>query len=100
MFKEGDLTLDPRSRIPKDLKDLITHKKAKGFQPILMMDVNDKWLDKGSKEFQSFVDKMNLINPLHQKFGNDKMTATTYSRANTESTLSWSTPRSYQQSRE
>ena len=80
MIKEGDLPLDPRSRILRDPKYLITDKRARGYRPILMMDANNEWLDTGSNEFQSFVDEMNLVDPLHQKFGNNEMTSTTYSR--------------------
>ena len=45
MIQEGDLTLDPRTRILTDLETLITEKRALGFRPILMMDANDGGLD-------------------------------------------------------
>jgi hypothetical protein len=80
MIKEGDMTLDPRSRILTDLRELITNKTSGGFRPILMIDATDEWLDKGRKEFQLFVDRMNLIEPLHQKYGNNGMVSTAYFR--------------------
>ena len=74
------MTTDPRSRILTDLRDLITNKRIEGFRPILMTDVNDEWLDKGSKEFQQCVDETNLVNPLHQKHGHNGIVPTTFSR--------------------
>ena len=45
-----------------------------------MIDTNDEWLNNGSKEFQQFVDKMNLADPLHQKHGHNGIVSTTCSR--------------------
>ncbi|KAL7524317.1 hypothetical protein ACHAXR_000531, partial [Thalassiosira sp. AJA248-18] len=45
MIVDGDFTLDPRTRILHDLRDLITDKRAQGYRPILMMDANDTWLE-------------------------------------------------------
>ena len=80
MIQEGDLSLDPRTRILDDLRILITSKRQEGFQPILMMDANDTWLETGSKEFKSFVEEMQLVDPLYEKFSEDGLTQTTYSR--------------------
>ena len=49
MIKEGDLSLDPRTRILTDLRQLITEARSEGFRPILMMDANDEWLDTGKR---------------------------------------------------
>ena len=80
MIQEGDLTLDPRTRILDDLRDLITVKRTEGFRPILMLDANDTWLESGSKEFRAFVEEMQLIDPLFNKFSEDGLTPTTYAR--------------------
>ena len=55
MIREGDHTLDPRTRILTDLENLITEKRALGFRPILMMDANDDWLDSKSAACRSFL---------------------------------------------
>ena len=80
MVVERDTTLDPRTRILKDLRDSIVPKREQGFKPILMMDANDDWLEKSSKIFQSFIEELQLQDPLHQKFGQDGVTPATYAR--------------------
>ena len=80
MIVEGDTSLDPRTRILQDLRNLITTKRAEGFRPILMLDANDEWVETGSKSFQQFVSDLNLVDPLYNKFGKDGITQTTYSR--------------------
>ena len=80
MIKEGDFSLDPRTRILDDLRTLITSKREEGFRPILMMDANNEWLDSGSKTFQSFVKEMGLVDHLYDKFKNKGLTETTYAR--------------------
>ena len=79
MISEGDTTLDPRSRILKDLRTLITSHRAKGYRPILMMDANDEWVDSKSG-FAQFVKEMSLVDPLYNKFCGDGLTSTTYAR--------------------
>ena len=81
MIKEGDLNLDPRTRLLDDLRSLITDWRKKGFRPILMMDANDDLTNPKGSGFQTFVTEMGLIDPLTQKFG-DKVVSTTYSRGN------------------
>ncbi|KAL7524511.1 hypothetical protein ACHAXR_001597, partial [Thalassiosira sp. AJA248-18] len=80
MIVDGDFTLDPRTRILHDLRDLITDKRAQGYRPILMMDANDTWLQTGSKAFTTFIADLNLIDPLYNKFKHDGITPSTYSR--------------------
>ena len=80
MIKEGDFTLDPRTRILDDLGKLITSKRQQGFRPILMMDANDEWLESGSKSFQTFVKEMGLVDHLYDKFKDKGLTETTYAR--------------------
>ena len=80
MIKEGDLTLDPRTRILTYLRYLITAKRAQGFRPILMMDANDDWLDSSSKVFRAFLEDMQPLDPLYEKFGAEGVTDTTYAR--------------------
>ena len=63
MIIEGDLSLDPRTRILEDLRQLITEKRHEGFRPILMMDANDEWLETGSQAFQNFVSELKLEDP-------------------------------------
>ena len=78
MIQEGDLTLDPRSWVLNDLRQLITAKRSQGYRPILMMDANEDWTKIGS--FRSFVEEMGLVDPLYEKFKDDGITATTYAR--------------------
>ena len=78
MIREGDTTLDPRTRILNDLRQLITAKRSQGYRPILMMDANEDWTKTGS--FRSFVEEMGLVDPLYEKFKDDGITATTYAR--------------------
>ena len=42
MIIDGDMTLDPRTRILTDLRHLITTKRKEGFRPIVMLDANDE----------------------------------------------------------
>ena len=80
MIHESDLTLDPRTRILTDLETLITEKQALGFRPILMMDANDNWLDSKSTAFWSFLERVQLVDPMHNKFSDGGITPTTYAR--------------------
>ena len=80
MIREGDHTLDPRTRILTDLENLITEKRALGFRPILMMDANDDWLDSKSTAFRSFLERVQLVDPMHNKFSDGGITPTTYAR--------------------
>ena len=68
MIKEGDNSLDPRTRVLNDVKDVIDQKRREGFRPILLMDANDDWTKPGSKTFQAFIRSLNLVDPLHKKF--------------------------------
>ena len=63
------MTLDPRSIILTDLRDLITNKRAEGFRPILMIDA-----------------KMNGSKPEARNF-NDLLTRGTSSTLFTRSTV-------------
>ena len=46
----------------------------------MMTDANDDRLEWTSKTFQNFIDELQLVDPLHQKFGQDAMTPVTYAR--------------------
>ena len=78
MIKDGDMSMDPQTRILTDVKALVTHKMTEGFRPIIMMDANDDWTEKGSKTFQAFISDLHLIDPLHDKYGSQLQA--TYSR--------------------
>ena len=65
---EGDGTCDLRTRVLNDVKDLVMKKRDEGLRPIIMMDANDQWTDKGSKTFQAFITSLNLYDPLHKKY--------------------------------
>jgi len=80
MIQEGGLTLDPRTRILTDLETLITEKRTLGFYPILIMDANDHWLDSKSTAFRSFLERVQLVDPMHNKFSDEGITPTTYVR--------------------
>ena len=43
MYKEGELTPDPRNRILQDLTTLITSKRIEGNEIILSIDANESW---------------------------------------------------------
>ena len=68
MIAEGDTTLDPRTRVLNDVKEIIVEKRREGFRPILLMDANDDWTREGSKTFQAFIKDMNLVDPLYEKY--------------------------------
>ena len=80
LIKEGDLNLDPRTRILQDLRNLIVNKRAEGFRPILMMDANDDWLESSSVTFKSFIDELQLEDPHYTKGGDLGIAQTTYAR--------------------
>jgi len=80
MIIEGDMDLDPRTRILHDLGNLITQKRAEGFRPILMMDANDDWLQTSSKAFKAFIEDMRLVDPYYEKIKTSGLTGTTYAR--------------------
>ena len=69
MIEEGDMSMDPQTRILIDVKALVTQKMTEGFRPIIMMDANGDWTEKGSKTFQAFILDFYLIDPLHAKYG-------------------------------
>jgi len=95
MIKVGGLKLDSRSRILKDLNNLIPFKGSQSFHPIIiMMDANDGWLDTSSKTFSAFVAKMQMNNPhpLHTKMAPKALQIQCMPDGQEESTLSWWTP--------
>ena len=71
MIVKGDLNLDQKIRLLKDLGYLIVTKHEKGFKQSLMMDANDDWLEQISKIFQNFIENLQFEDPLHQRFGQD-----------------------------
>ncbi len=80
MIQDGDLTLDPRSRLLTDLKQLIINKRQQGFRPILMMDANDDWVTSPNTSFRKFLDELKLEDPLYNKFKDAGLAQTTYAR--------------------
>jgi len=56
------------------LGELITTKRAEGFHPILMMDVNDDWLHSSAKTLRSFLEWVQLVDPMHNKFKDEGLT--------------------------
>ena len=41
MIQDGVMTMNPRTQILSDVKALVMQKRAEGFRPIIMMDVNN-----------------------------------------------------------
>jgi len=80
MIHKGDLTLDPRTRTLVDLETFIMEKRALGFRPFLMMDRNDDWLDSKSTVSRSFLERVQLVDPIHNKFSDRGITPMTYER--------------------
>ena len=80
MIVRGDLILDPRTWILKNLGDLIVSKCEQGLESILMIYANYEWLEQSSKTFQNFIDELRLADPLHQRFGHDGVMSVTYTR--------------------
>ena len=73
--------LDPRARLLADLKNLIIKERENGFRPILCMDANEDWSDpKTGKELKQFMLETSLIDPLYNRFHDDGLTHSTYSR--------------------
>ena len=44
------------------------------------MDAYDDWLEKSRKTFQSFINELQLEDPLYQRFEQDGVTPVTYAR--------------------
>jgi exonuclease III len=73
--------LDPRARLIADLKTLIIKERENGFCPILCMDANEDWSDpKTGKELKQFMLETSLVDPLYDRFHEDGLTHSTYSR--------------------
>jgi len=62
MIVKRDFTLDPRTWILKDLRDLIVTKCEQGFTSILMMDANE---EQSSKTFYNTIEKLQHADSLH-----------------------------------
>ena len=72
--------LDPRDRILKDLKTLITAERANGFRPILCIDANEDWSLPDGKDMKKFILECNLADPLYDKHHSTNMANATYIR--------------------
>lgn len=68
--------LDPRARLLKDLGDLISEERAKGFRPILCMDANEDWTLDDGQALHEFLTQLQLSDHLYDKYGSDLPTST------------------------
>ena len=58
---------NPRLQIFTDLTSLISHHRAKGFRPIVMLDANGDYLVKDTA-FQNFLTTSHICDPFYEKF--------------------------------
>jgi hypothetical protein len=73
--------LDPRARLLTDLKNLIQKEREAGFRPIVCMDANEDWSNERSgRELKKFMQEAALVDPLFDRFNNEGLTQSTYSR--------------------
>ena len=65
LYKEGELTPDPRNKLLQDLTTLITTHRNKGHEIMLNIDANESWAEPNSK-LQTFM-TLNDLNDTHHK---------------------------------